>query len=96
MPFGKYRGKPLADLPDDYLAWVLDTCQDISPTLRRAIESQLGLTKAKAQPLALTAKVISDWYRRLAREFHPDHGGTHEGMKALNRAHELLRDMVSA
>jgi Putative quorum-sensing-regulated virulence factor len=27
MPFGKYKGEPLSDLPDDYLQWVLDNCE---------------------------------------------------------------------
>ena len=37
MPFGKYRGKPLAEIPVDYLLWVLANCQNITPKLRRAI-----------------------------------------------------------
>jgi hypothetical protein len=44
MPFGKYKGGDLEDIPDDYLLWVLDNCELRSPTLRRAIHERLGLT----------------------------------------------------
>lgn len=43
MPFGKYKGGDLEDIPDDYLLWVLDNCELRSPTLRRAIHERLGL-----------------------------------------------------
>ncbi len=33
MPFGKHRGKPLAELPSDYLAWLRSACD-----LRRIAE----------------------------------------------------------
>lgn len=40
MPFGKHRGEDLEDIPDDYLVWILDNLDDLSPTLRRAIETR--------------------------------------------------------
>ena len=96
MPFGKYKGRPLNRVPDDYLTWCLDECDNISPTLRRAIENHLGVN----QPLAVSAsasiaKAIGSWYRKLAMEFHPDRRkGNHEGMLAVNRARELLLEMT--
>lgn len=50
MTFGKYRDQELCDVPEDYLAWVLDNCKRISPTLRRAIEQQLGLENDPPPP----------------------------------------------
>lgn len=41
MPFGKHKGKLLEDVPTDYLAWVLDNCSELRPTLRQAIEQVL-------------------------------------------------------
>lgn len=38
MPFGKYRGEILADIPGDYLLWLLRNCRSIKPELRYAIE----------------------------------------------------------
>lgn len=41
MPFGKYRGCDIGDVPDDYLEWVLDNIEIRSEALRGAIESKL-------------------------------------------------------
>lgn len=40
MPFGKYQGESLADLPSDYVNWLLSNCQ-LRPELRVALE-ELG------------------------------------------------------
>lgn len=39
-------------------------------------------------------EVIEAAYRRLARKYHPDHGGDESKMKLLNRAYETLRDPI--
>ena len=43
MPFGKYKDKPINEIDPIYLEWVLANCQQISPDLKRAICTQLGL-----------------------------------------------------
>jgi uncharacterized protein (DUF3820 family) len=43
MPFGKYKDKPINEIDPHYLEWVLANCQHISPDLKRAICTQLGL-----------------------------------------------------
>ena len=93
MPFGKHRGRPLHEVPESYLCWVLDTCDDISETLRRAIERVLGIDEP-ATCTALTTDVVGRWHRQLAFEFHPDQRGSHLAMVAINRGHELLLEMV--
>jgi uncharacterized protein (DUF3820 family) len=40
MPFGKYKGEPLADIPVSYLDWIIG--QDwIKPDLKEQIEEHL-------------------------------------------------------
>lgn len=95
MPFGKYRGQELSDVPGDYLVWVLENV-DMSkrPTLRAAIEQRLGLTgMASGDRIDLVA-TIRDWYRRLALDFHPDHRGSNEAMLAINEARDRLCKML--
>ncbi len=41
MPFGKWKGKPLSEVPDDYLHWLRNKL-DLDPELRDAIQARLG------------------------------------------------------
>ncbi|MFN3407243.1 MAG: J domain-containing protein [Caldimicrobium sp.] len=41
-------------------------------------------------PRITTRKEIVERYHELAKEFHPDKGGSEEKMKALNEAYKLL------
>lgn len=95
MTFGKYRGKPLRDIPLDYLQWVLGNCTRCSPAL--LAEIKIVLQRVEARPakseLALPA-IAARWYRTLAAKFHPDRGGSHEAMKAINRANDLLLQLA--
>jgi hypothetical protein len=94
MPFGKHRGEELSEIPDDYLVWCLDNCDSMSPTLRKAIEAHLKIEESDTAIVSV-ATIVPEWYRKLAMEFHPDRrGGSHEGMKAVNRAKELLIELA--
>ena len=42
LPFGKYRGEPLAAIPIDYLVYARDTWRDSEPGLRAAILAEIA------------------------------------------------------
>lgn len=90
MTFGRYAGMKLTQLPVSYLRWLL-TCLKITVELRREVERLLD---PSSNDRLTSSDVIARWYRKLASEFHPDASGNHEGMKAINCAHDLLREMV--
>ena len=100
MPFGKYKGRPLSSVPDDYLLWVLDNVESLSPTLRRAIEARLGVAPPPPPPppptghLVAIEKVIRSWHRQMALKYHPDRGGSHEQMLIVNEGAELLKQLA--
>lgn len=94
MPFGKHRGVPIDQVPESYLVWCLDTIEDLSPTLRREIEVVLGIQERPQPRAALVVSTVNTWYRRMAQQFHPDLGGSHEGMKAVNAGRELLLELA--
>ncbi len=91
IAFGKHKGKRLEDLPTAYLWWLLDECGSVTPAMRREIRRILDVDHGAA--IALPA-LANRWYRKLATEFHPDKGGSHEAMKAVNRGRDLLLEMT--
>jgi hypothetical protein len=45
-------------------------------------------------PMSTVRQGVQRWYAELSREFHPDRGGNHERMSALNTAHERLKSLL--
>jgi putative quorum-sensing-regulated virulence factor len=41
MPFGKYKGEKIEDLPTDYIEWCLSEIESLSPSLQAEMEAQL-------------------------------------------------------
>lgn len=120
MPFGKYRGEELQDIPRDYLRWLLHNVElrgpalkaeveyivgeeapedfpDAGPWTRRATGSTGGRTTPPTDLQAMRTDLVDaveSWQRRLARQFHPDRGGTDELMKAINEGAAMLRAAI--
>jgi hypothetical protein len=103
MPFGKFRGWPLPDLPDDYLRW-LRTLPTLREPLRSAIaeewarrgEGRSGVGSLAAEVRPLVEEVVAVGYRQLAKVHHPDHGGAKRTMQRLNDAVDWLRRVVGS
>ena len=90
MPFGKHKGQLFSNLPDEYLEWLM-TLGDLKPETRRAVEFELA---SRAPEPGSLLDVVNAGYRSLAMKYHPDHGGKHEQMQALNASVEALRKMI--
>lgn len=43
MPFGKHRGKSLDELPEDYIVWLIEECED--DVIREHAEEELSRRK---------------------------------------------------
>lgn len=46
MPFGKYKGEELENIPPDYLEWCLENC-DMRPALAEEMQNQLALKSGR-------------------------------------------------
>lgn len=100
MPWGKWRGRGLHEIPASYLCWVLENCPDAGVCLRWTIRQELA--NRFASPVAVTATPVSAdvrgivraWYRQLARRYHPDSGGDTRAFQVLNEANARLLEML--
>lgn len=103
MPFGRYRGTPLRDLPDGYLGWLASIA--LRPRLRAAVEAEIDrrdrgrtwptVALPKPCPAPETAReLIGAGLRALARQHHPDAGGSHEDMVRVTVVADWLRQRV--
>jgi len=96
MPFGKYSGLALADLPDSYLSWLLGL-DDLREPLKSAAWSEYRrrvdahAERQRTAVLTLDAGRVKQIYREMAFKWHPDHGGTKEAMQAVNEFYEALQ-----
>jgi putative quorum-sensing-regulated virulence factor len=103
MPFGRYAGWPLGEIPDTYITWLIDL-PDLRPPLagvRREAEARGLLPPAVVNtgPVlrfdrqdANTVKALIDaGFRSLSRTAHPDVGGDHAAMVRLNHVVGELR-----
>jgi len=93
MPFGKHKGRELRDLPNDYLAWLAD--RELREPLRSEVEAERArrcYTQETAEQYdrAVAARIVATGYRQLSKQLHPDAGGSHADMLALNAARQYL------
>jgi hypothetical protein len=98
MPFGKFKGWLLEDLPDWYIPWILANI-DLREPLRSGIEREYQRREAAeeqtdvvpAELIKMAEQIVSVGYRSLALKCHPDAGGDHRTMAGLNAAVAFLR-----
>jgi hypothetical protein len=93
MPFGRYRGRDLEQLPEGYIDWLLTI--SLRPYLRLALEAErrrrLGRWASPPPPRGaprrrVVEELVGAGRRSLTRKYHPDVGGGHEQMVELNHA----------
>lgn len=99
ITFGKFAGSDLADLPFDYLEWL--STINLREPLKSAVEAERerrAMTQdgSGAYDRDVAAKIVKTGYRVLCKEMHPDAGGGHEAMLALNAARAYLEGRLLA
>jgi Putative quorum-sensing-regulated virulence factor len=95
MPFGKYRGCDIDEIPEEYLKWVWSNVE-LHGQLKTAVKTVLRLytiredERGSSVVMVLEPGKIKTVYRELSRKYHPDHGGDHLAMCAVNDFYSRL------
>jgi hypothetical protein len=107
MPFGKFRGERLEDLPYSYLEWLHeldDLHEPLRSHLNRVWRERFDEEESEAPPRqtpppdfpdeerALVRELLEAGYRTLALKYHPDCGGSTQAMQRLNTLMNKLRN----
>jgi|SRR5579884_150551 len=72
-------------------------CDGLRRDLDAGREESLRLTRRAAvaeRRLAEALAALTSWYRDAARRFHPDRGGSHDAMTAVNDINARLREAL--
>jgi hypothetical protein len=105
VPFGKYKGSLVSELPSDYLAWLAGLA-DLREPFKSSVEEERHRRGTRYDyshapdfrlhgPDRQVAKRIVEAGRRtLAKAEHPDHGGDAAAMTRVNAVADLLLEAV--
>jgi uncharacterized protein (DUF3820 family) len=102
MPFGKYKGIEIPELPSNYLLYALETFdlpEELTMVLTTTLYDRLvSLPNCGVYFENIVLKVgieehkIKAAYKALTLKYHPDKGGSHEAMQAINEFRDLLNN----
>lgn len=97
MPFGKYKGCRLVDVPEDYLRWLVANVALRNP-LRRYVLDRLRVGNDRPRGSTATTPGINfDALRRkFATKYHPDvAGGSKVAMAVVNDIFDHLGQLTT-
>lgn len=89
--FGKHKGKDVKQVPREYIEWLIQTCENDLRQYKKEIERRDQEEEAN---MTMMDKIILSGFRALAKEAHPDKGGSNEQMRELIASHEALKSLM--
>ncbi len=110
MPFGKYKGLAVKDLPTEYLQWLfvnielrgrlrVVVCGELDQRAREQSTTQRKPSTVTIQvrpdDVPMARQVFDLGYRAAARTLHPDAGGDSETMVRLNALAQSVRSQLA-
>jgi uncharacterized protein (DUF3820 family) len=91
LTFGKFKGHEIEDVPTSYLAFLLDAQfvdDEVKGECLDILNFRYSEYELKSKPF--NQSMIDKVYKKLIIRHHPDKGGNHYAMIALNEFRELL------
>ena len=91
MPFGKFKGYELDEIESNYLVYAIenfDLPDELIDSMKQILRDRLGI---QSHFIGIFPDTIRKIYKKLAKQYHPDKGGSDLAMQALNEfKNELL------
>jgi hypothetical protein len=89
-------------VPTSYFRWCASECECIDPWLLATVKEELHRRQVQAErqrdepgrAITNLRGLVDSWYRGLVLKYHPDRGGSHEAMVAINDAKDRLMALV--
>ena len=63
MPFGKYKGQPFNQIPDDYIRYVLEKFDNLREPLKSTLERELAARNRNAPPWSVPSPLKPELVR---------------------------------
>ena len=99
MPFGKYKGQKISQIPSDYLEWAMGVAyDDLLAAIKQELNLRNGISGGTVEfligknQIKMFQELIRVGYRELTKKYHPDKGGKTEDMQTLNAINSTLED----
>ena len=96
--FGKFQGRTLREIPQDYLDWLASV--DLhNEKLRAAVgEERERRIFLQEHPGAVNSRLVDEiiqaGVRSLAKKHHPDHGGSDDKMIQINVCADWIKEQA--
>ncbi|OAI40196.1 hypothetical protein AYO40_05055 [Planctomycetaceae bacterium SCGC AG-212-D15] len=110
LKFGRHKGRTVEAIPTAYLRWLMNSDIDLDDDLTKAVLEELACRRAERaeraaaldddeeeeefRPAPGLDEKLRQWHRDMVMRFHPDRGGSHEGMVAINVGYERLKELL--
>jgi len=63
FPFGKHYGKPIGNMPADYLIWALENVKSLQPNIREYIKGVEPILRKEIAEQKAASRYVSDALR---------------------------------
>ncbi len=94
MPFGKFKGCEVRDLPDDYLGWLYEIVQPGILADCVYAEYQMRGFELLTEAPPRVKEIIDAGFRTLTLTHHPDIGGSGDAMREIIEARAWLQKLI--
>ncbi len=92
MSFGKYAGTALADVPEDYLNWLIDTKKKEIDGYQDELDHR---ARAEEASMSMVDRIAQEGFKAMAKKLHPDKGGSTSEFQNLTASFEHLKEILT-